>query len=101
MAILEASLSGQCRLRALRVLRLQSGLQGIVGGIGTKGVIAVVAEGENWKGARTAIRTDKNAKQQTEILPQIKARRTASRRTVSGCTWSCLAMVPIFQSEAI
>jgi hypothetical protein len=64
-------------------------------------VIAVVAEGENWKGARTAIRTDKNAKQQTEILPQIKARRTASRRTVSGCTWSCLAMVPIFQSEAI
>jgi hypothetical protein len=80
----------------LRVLRLQFGLKGTVGGIGTKGVTAVVAEEENWKGARTAIRTDKNGKQQTEILPQIGARRSPSRRTVSGCTWSCLAMVPIF-----
>jgi HNH endonuclease len=59
-------------------LRLQFGLKGVVGGIGTKGVMPTVAEGDDWKGARTAIRTNQNGKQRTEVLPQIGARRTAS-----------------------
>jgi hypothetical protein len=57
-------------------LRLQYGHTGVVGGIGTKGVMPTVAEGENWKGARTSIHTDKNGRQRTELLPQIGARRT-------------------------
>jgi len=32
--------------------RLQFGLKGRVGGLGTKGVTSTVAEGEDWKGAR-------------------------------------------------
>ena len=59
-------------------LRLQYGLKGTVGGIGTKGVMPTVAEGEDWKGTRTAIRTDKDGKQETELLPQVGARRNAS-----------------------
>ena len=59
-------------------LRLQYGLKGTVGGIGTKGVMPTVAEGEDWKGARTAIRTNKDGKQETELLPQVGARRNAS-----------------------
>jgi hypothetical protein len=57
-------------------LRLQYGHTGVVGGIGTKGVMPTVDEGENWKGARTSIHTDKNGRQRTELLPQIGARRT-------------------------
>ena len=59
-------------------LRLQFGLKGVVGGVGTKGVTPTIAEGEDWKGARTAIRTDKNGKEWAELLPQIGARRTPS-----------------------
>jgi hypothetical protein len=49
-----------------------------VGGVGTKGVTPVVAEGEDWKGARTTIRTDKNGMESTEVLPQVGARRNPS-----------------------
>jgi len=56
--------------------RLQFGHKGTVGGIGTKGVAPVVGEGVDWKGARTAIKTDKNGIQSTVVLPQVGARRT-------------------------
>jgi hypothetical protein len=56
--------------------RLQFGHKGTVGGIGTKGVVPIVGEGHDWKGARTAIKTDKNGTQSTVVLPQIGARRT-------------------------
>ena len=59
-------------------LRLQFGLKGTVGSIGTKGVTPTVSEGEDWKGARTTIRTDENGTQRTDVLPQIGARRTSS-----------------------
>lgn len=59
-------------------LRLQFGLKGVVGGVGTKGVTPTVAEGEDWKGARTTIRTDQNGKERTDVLPQIGARRSPS-----------------------
>jgi hypothetical protein len=59
-------------------LRLDFGLKGVVGGIGTKGVTPTVAEGDDWKGARTAIRTNKDGKRETELLPQVGARRDAS-----------------------
>ena len=59
-------------------LRLQFGLKGVVGGVGTKGVMPTVAEGDDWKGARTAIRTNKGGKQETELLAQVGARRDAS-----------------------
>ena len=59
-------------------LRLQFGLKGVVGGVGTKGVTPTVAEGDDWKGARTAIRTNKDGKRETELLPQVGARRDAS-----------------------
>ena len=58
--------------------RLQFGLKGVVGGIGTKGVTPTVAEGDDWKGARTQIRTAKNGTESTEVLPQVGARRTPS-----------------------
>lgn len=59
-------------------LRLQFGLKGVVGGVGTKGVMPTVAEGDDWKGARTAIRTNKDGKRETELLAQVGARRDAS-----------------------
>jgi hypothetical protein len=59
-------------------LRLDFGLKGVVGGVGTKGVTPTVAEGDDWKGARTAIRTNKDGKRETELLPQVGARRDAS-----------------------
>jgi hypothetical protein len=59
-------------------LRLQFGIKGVVGGVGTKGVMPTVAEGDDWKGARTEIRTAENGKQRTDVLPQIGARRTSS-----------------------
>jgi len=59
-------------------LRLHFGLKGVVGGIGTKGITPTVAEGADWKGARTEIRADKDGKQRTDVLPQIGARRTPS-----------------------
>ena len=58
--------------------RLEFGFKGVIGGIGTKGVMPVVAEGDDCKGARTAIRTNKDGKQETELLPQVGARRNAS-----------------------
>jgi hypothetical protein len=58
--------------------RLQFGLKGTVGGIGTKGVMPTVAEGDAWKGARTVIRTKEDGTEVTEVLPQIGARRTPS-----------------------
>lgn len=58
--------------------RLEFGFEGVIGGIGTKGVMPVVAEGDDCKGARTAIRTNKNGKQETELLPQVGVRRNAS-----------------------
>jgi hypothetical protein len=45
-------------------------IKGTVGGIGTKGVVPIVGEGHDWKGARTAIKTDKNGTQSTVVLPQ-------------------------------
>lgn len=59
-------------------LRLQFGLKGVVGGVGAKGVTPTVAEGDDGKGARTAIRTNKDGKRETELLPQVGARRDAS-----------------------
>lgn len=59
-------------------LRLQFGLKGVVGGVGTKGVMPTVAEGDDWKGARTAIRTHEDGKRETELLSQVGARRDAS-----------------------
>lgn len=59
-------------------LRLQFGLKGTVGGVGTKGIMPVVGEGEDWKGARTVIRTDGNGAKTTEVLPQVGARRNPS-----------------------
>lgn len=59
-------------------LRLHYGHTGVVGGVGTKGVMPTVAEGDDWKGARVSIHVDKSGKQRTEILPQIGARRTKS-----------------------
>ena len=59
-------------------LRLQFGLKGVVGGVGTKGITPTVAEGDDWKGARTSIRTDQSGKERTDVLPQIGARRTPS-----------------------
>lgn len=56
--------------------RLHFSHKGKVGGIGTKGVTPVVAEGEDWKGARTEMRTDKDGVQSTVVLPQVGARRT-------------------------
>jgi len=58
--------------------RLQFGLKGVVGGIGTKGVTPTVAEGDDWKGARTQIRTKDHGTESTEVLPQVGARRTPS-----------------------
>jgi HNH endonuclease len=58
-------------------VRLQYGLKGAVGGVGTKGVLPVVAEGDE-KDARIAIRTNKDGKQETELLAQVGARRNAS-----------------------
>jgi hypothetical protein len=54
--------------------RLQFGLKGVVGGIGTKGVAPTVGVGEHWKGARTVIRADENGVESTEVLPQVGAR---------------------------
>jgi hypothetical protein len=54
--------------------RLQFGLKGVVGGIGTKGVAPTVGEGDHWKGVRTVIRTDENGVESTEALPQVGAR---------------------------
>lgn len=56
--------------------RLQFGFEGKVGGIRTKGVEPVIGEGEDWKGARTSLRTDENGSEHTVILPQVGARRT-------------------------
>ena len=56
--------------------RLQFGLKGTIGGIGTKGVTPTVAEGNDWKGARTRIRTEKDGTESTEVLPQVGARRS-------------------------
>jgi hypothetical protein len=58
--------------------RLQFGLKGTVGGIGTKGVMPTIAEGPDWKGARTVIRTNADGTEVTEVLPQVGARRTTS-----------------------
>ena len=58
--------------------RLQFGLKGLVGGIGTKGVMPTVAAGDDWKGARTRIRTEEDGTESTEVLPQVGARRTPS-----------------------
>jgi hypothetical protein len=58
-------------------VRLQYGLKGVVGVVGTKGVMPVVAEGSE-KDARIAIRTNRDGKQETELLPQVGARRTPS-----------------------
>jgi hypothetical protein len=60
------------------VRRLQFGLKGKVGGIRTKGVTPVIGEGENLRGARTTLRTDKNGNPRTDILPQVGARRSKS-----------------------
>jgi len=54
--------------------RLQFGLKGVVGGIGTKGIAPTVGEGDHWKGARTVIRTDENGVESTEVLPQVGPR---------------------------
>jgi len=58
--------------------RLQFGLKGTVGGVRTKGVTPVIGEGEDWKGARAALRTDNKGKERTYILPQVGARRSSS-----------------------
>jgi hypothetical protein len=58
--------------------RLQFGLKGAVGGLSAKSITPVVAEGEDWKGARTVIRTDKNGVESTEVLPQVGARLSPS-----------------------
>jgi hypothetical protein len=58
--------------------RLQFGFKGKVGGIRTKGVEPVIGEGDDWKGARTSLRTDEDGKEHTIILPQVGARRTPS-----------------------
>lgn len=58
--------------------RLQFGHKGRIGGIGAKGIALVVGEGEDWKGARTVIRTGKNGTETTEVLPQVGARRNPS-----------------------
>jgi hypothetical protein len=58
--------------------RLQFGLKGAVGSIGTKGVMPIVAEGNDWKGARAEIRTDEYGNRSTQVLPQIGAKRTSS-----------------------
>jgi hypothetical protein len=58
--------------------RLQFGLKGAVGGISTKGVRPVVGEREDWKGARTTVRTEKDGTETTEVLPQVGARRNPS-----------------------
>ena len=56
--------------------RLQFGFKGKVGGIRTKGVEPVIGEGEDWKGARTSLRTDEKGNEHTVILPQVGARRS-------------------------
>jgi hypothetical protein len=68
-------------------LRLQFGLKGVVGGVGTKGVMPTVAEGDDWKGARTAIRTrnsPKSSKTRQQVLgrtlPQCARRSSAGPR---------------------
>ncbi len=60
------------------MLRLHFGLEGTVGGVRTRGVTPVIGEGEYWKGARTTVRTDKNGKERTDVLPQVGARRGPS-----------------------
>jgi len=60
------------------VRRLQFGHKGRIGGIGTKGLAPTVGEGEDWKGARIVMRSDRNGKESTEVLPQVGARRTHS-----------------------
>jgi hypothetical protein len=58
--------------------RLQFGFKGKIGGIRTKGVEPVIGEGDDWKGARTSLRTDEDGDEHTVILPQVGARRTAT-----------------------
>jgi hypothetical protein len=58
--------------------RLQFGFKGKVGGIRTKGVEPVIGEGDDWKGARTALRTDDHGNEQTIILPQVGGRCSKS-----------------------
>ncbi len=57
--------------------RLQFGLKGVIGGIGTNGITLVIAEGET-KGARVMIRADGNGVEETVILTQVGARRDPS-----------------------
>lgn len=58
--------------------RLQFGLKGVAGGIGSRNMLLTVGEGEHWKGARTVIRTDRNGIESTEVLPQVGGRRSAT-----------------------
>ena len=56
--------------------RLQFGFRGKVGGIRTKGLEPVIGEGDDWKGARTSLRTEGDGNEHTVILPQVGARRS-------------------------
>jgi HNH endonuclease len=74
-----SKLEWRMRVESLEGMRrLQFGLTGVVGGIGANNVVPVIAEGDDWKGARTIIRTDGNGKMRTEIPTQVGARRNPS-----------------------
>jgi hypothetical protein len=60
--------------------RLQFGIKGNIGSLGARNITPVVAEGDDWKGARTQMRTDRNGKESTYVLPQIGASPIAFNR---------------------
>jgi len=58
--------------------RLEFGLKGRIGSLGARNIMPVIAEGDDWKGARTQMRTVRDGKESTYVLPQVGARRNDS-----------------------